>query len=212
MSFLEFICLFFKWQEVYHYRDIFRSCNCKFLPRNYVTKQGILLYYIVLSLKLSWCAGGVCIDYCIVPILQLMKRGECGWLLMWYKLDCLSFWCIWFTSFFLSKLPDFLQAKGMNYLHTSHPPIVHRDLKSPNLLVDKNWVVKVCSIQVLALKSFSLIVFVFTLLNRRTAILFGESHQLNLLQFLVSVCRFVILVCHAQSTTRFCLLSLLLER
>ncbi|XP_021907744.1 probable serine/threonine-protein kinase SIS8 [Carica papaya] len=35
-------------------------------------------------------------------------------------------------------------AKGMNCLHTSHPPIVHRDLKSPNLLVDKNWVVKVC--------------------------------------------------------------------
>ncbi|KAK6927284.1 Serine-threonine/tyrosine-protein kinase, catalytic domain, partial [Dillenia turbinata] len=34
-------------------------------------------------------------------------------------------------------------AKGMNYLHTSHPVIVHRDLKSLNLLVDKNWVVKV---------------------------------------------------------------------
>ncbi|CAD5194278.1 unnamed protein product [Musa acuminata subsp. malaccensis] len=34
-------------------------------------------------------------------------------------------------------------AKGMNHLHTSHPTIVHRDLKSPNLLVDKNWVVKV---------------------------------------------------------------------
>ncbi|KAL5206969.1 hypothetical protein ABZP36_031404 [Zizania latifolia] len=34
-------------------------------------------------------------------------------------------------------------AKGMNYLHTSHPTIVHRDLKSPNLLVDNNWVVKV---------------------------------------------------------------------
>ncbi|CAL5426284.1 unnamed protein product [Camellia sinensis] len=33
-------------------------------------------------------------------------------------------------------------AKGMNYLHTSHPIIVHRDLKTPNLLVDKNWVVK----------------------------------------------------------------------
>lgn len=31
----------------------------------------------------------------------------------------------------------------MNYLHTSHPTIVHRDLKSPNLLVDKNWAVKV---------------------------------------------------------------------
>ncbi|PWA76377.1 protein kinase superfamily protein [Artemisia annua] len=35
-------------------------------------------------------------------------------------------------------------AKGMNYLHTSNPVIVHRDLKTPNLLVDKNWVVKVC--------------------------------------------------------------------
>ncbi|XP_022892735.1 probable serine/threonine-protein kinase SIS8 [Olea europaea var. sylvestris] len=35
-------------------------------------------------------------------------------------------------------------ARGMNYLHTSHPIIVHRDLKTPNLLVDKNWVVKVC--------------------------------------------------------------------
>ncbi|KAM3379030.1 serine/threonine-protein kinase EDR1 [Capsicum galapagoense] len=35
-------------------------------------------------------------------------------------------------------------AKGMNYLHTSNPLIVHRDLKTPNLLVDKNWVVKVC--------------------------------------------------------------------
>eukprot|EP00252_Welwitschia_mirabilis_P020620 TRINITY_DN5089_c0_g1_i2.p1 TRINITY_DN5089_c0_g1~~TRINITY_DN5089_c0_g1_i2.p1 ORF type:complete len:920 (+),score=235.47 TRINITY_DN5089_c0_g1_i2:638-3397(+) len=35
-------------------------------------------------------------------------------------------------------------ARGMNYLHSSNPVIVHRDLKSPNLLVDKNWVVKVC--------------------------------------------------------------------
>ncbi|KAI5075351.1 hypothetical protein GOP47_0009427 [Adiantum capillus-veneris] len=35
-------------------------------------------------------------------------------------------------------------ARGMNYLHNSSPVIVHRDLKSPNLLVDKNWVVKVC--------------------------------------------------------------------
>eukprot|EP00271_Cylindrocystis_brebissonii_P000893 TRINITY_DN11071_c0_g3_i1.p1 TRINITY_DN11071_c0_g3~~TRINITY_DN11071_c0_g3_i1.p1 ORF type:complete len:961 (-),score=224.53 TRINITY_DN11071_c0_g3_i1:406-3288(-) len=35
-------------------------------------------------------------------------------------------------------------AKGMNYLHRRDPPIVHRDLKSPNLLVDKNWTVKVC--------------------------------------------------------------------
>jgi len=31
----------------------------------------------------------------------------------------------------------------MNCLHTSMPTIVHRDLKSPNLLVDNNWTVKV---------------------------------------------------------------------
>ena len=35
-------------------------------------------------------------------------------------------------------------SKGMHYLHSCTPTIVHRDLKSPNLLVDKHWVVKVC--------------------------------------------------------------------
>lgn len=37
----------------------------------------------------------------------------------------------------------FVQAMGMNYLHQLKPPIVHRDLKSPNLLVDGNYTVKV---------------------------------------------------------------------
>ncbi|GAB4815801.1 hypothetical protein N2152v2_002847 [Parachlorella kessleri] len=34
-------------------------------------------------------------------------------------------------------------AKGMLYLHSRHPAIVHRDLKSANLLVDSHWHVKV---------------------------------------------------------------------
>ena len=34
-------------------------------------------------------------------------------------------------------------ARGMTYLHNCRPPIVHRDLKSDNLLVDYDFTVKV---------------------------------------------------------------------
>jgi serine/threonine protein kinase len=34
-------------------------------------------------------------------------------------------------------------AKGMNYLHNFDPPVIHRDLKSQNLLVDQGYTVKV---------------------------------------------------------------------
>ncbi|KAJ6694196.1 hypothetical protein OIU85_004933 [Salix viminalis] len=43
-------------------------------------------------------------------------------------------------------------ARGMNCLHASMPTIVHRDLKSPNLLVDTNWTVKVCDFGLSRLK------------------------------------------------------------
>ncbi|XP_028770766.1 serine/threonine-protein kinase EDR1 [Neltuma alba] len=43
-------------------------------------------------------------------------------------------------------------ARGMNCLHTSTPTIVHRDLKSPNLLVDNNWNIKVCDFGLSRLK------------------------------------------------------------
>jgi len=41
----------------------------------------------------------------------------------------------------LTMLED--AARGMVYLHTCQPPIIHRDLKSQNLLVDEFWRVKV---------------------------------------------------------------------
>ena len=42
--------------------------------------------------------------------------------------------------------------QGLLQLHSHRPAILHRDLKSPNLLVDKHWRVKVQSSSVLACK------------------------------------------------------------
>ncbi|GBG71986.1 hypothetical protein CBR_g10925 [Chara braunii] len=35
-------------------------------------------------------------------------------------------------------------ARGMTYLHSRNPPIFHHDLKSPNILVDDLWRIKIC--------------------------------------------------------------------
>ncbi|MCL7026831.1 hypothetical protein MKW94_026506, partial [Papaver nudicaule] len=56
-------------------------------------------------------------------------------------------------------------ARGMNYLHLCNPPIVHRDLKSSNLLVDKNWTVKVGDF---GLSKFKHRTFLSTLTGRGT--------------------------------------------
>lgn len=44
-------------------------------------------------------------------------------------------------------------AQGMNWLHLSKPPFLHRDLKTGNLLIDRNWTVKVCDFGLSQVKS-----------------------------------------------------------
>lgn len=56
-------------------------------------------------------------------------------------------------------------ARGMNYLHHCNPTIVHRDLKSSNLLVDKNWTVKVADFGLSRIKHAT---FLTTLSGRGT--------------------------------------------
>ena len=46
------------------------------------------------------------------------------------------YWLYW--PYWLCTAPQ-----GMQYLHGHKPLIIHRDLKSPNLLLDKHWRVKV---------------------------------------------------------------------
>mmetsp|Transcript_25791 Transcript_25791/g.42345 ORF Transcript_25791/g.42345 Transcript_25791/m.42345 type:complete len:588 (-) Transcript_25791:400-2163(-) len=44
-------------------------------------------------------------------------------------------------------------ARGLNYLHLSKPRIIHRDLKSLNLLVDDFWNVKICDFGLSCIKA-----------------------------------------------------------
>lgn len=98
-----------------------------------------------------------------------------------------------------------LQVRGMNYLHHCNPPIIHRDLKSSNLLVDKNWTVKVspftsvflfcnlCFCSTFDLLPFGIISFPFSILFQQIIVL--KYFQLRL----------AILVCRASNMKRFLL-------
>lgn len=46
-------------------------------------------------------------------------------------------------------------ACGMNYLHRHEPTILHRDLKSANILLDDSFCVKICDFGLARLKAFT---------------------------------------------------------
>jgi len=43
-------------------------------------------------------------------------------------------------------------ARGMQYLHSCNPPIIHRDLKNSNLLIDKKWRCKIADFGISRIK------------------------------------------------------------
>ena len=121
----------------------------------FVSAVEFLSYYIANAI-VSFKTEVVYSDFCI-KVEQgsnWMRDAAWVWHMMWYVWppsfttpERVSNWVdyfvilVYFSSSFLAI--SLLQAKGMNYLHNRNPPIVHRDLKSPNLLVDKKYTVKV---------------------------------------------------------------------
>eukprot|EP00002_Diphylleia_rotans_P005174 TRINITY_DN142_c0_g1_i10.p1 TRINITY_DN142_c0_g1~~TRINITY_DN142_c0_g1_i10.p1 ORF type:complete len:744 (-),score=160.74 TRINITY_DN142_c0_g1_i10:408-2639(-) len=71
-------------------------------------------------------------NLCIV--LEFMQRGSLYDALHDEKIEIIP-------AMQISFLMD--AAKGLQYLHLSTPPILHRDLKSPNLLLDGKWNCKI---------------------------------------------------------------------
>jgi len=67
-------------------------------------------------------------------------------------------------------------AKGMVYLHSFQPPIIHRDLKTQNLLVDEFWHVKLCDFGLSRIKIAETMSRLGTLQYSAPEILRGERY------------------------------------
>jgi len=67
-------------------------------------------------------------------------------------------------------------AKGMLYLHNFQPPIIHRDLKTQNLLVDEYWRVKLCDFGLSRIKISETMSRLGTLQYSAPEILRGERY------------------------------------
>jgi GAF domain-containing protein len=93
------------------------SLMCQLDNENIVKFMGAVTDPTKLSIITEFCSRGSLADLLLDPKIKMDFK---------LKLKC----CL-------------ESAKGMHYLHTSNPVILHRDLKSDNLLVDANWVIKV---------------------------------------------------------------------
>lgn len=131
----------------------------KRLPRESMTEQQVLLEFMKEAFIMRQLRHpnvlqvlGVSIDPpCI--IMEYMPRGSLFQLI--HNPNVSLDWPI------VRKLAIEI-CRGMAYLHGCNPPLIHRDLKPHNLLVDDMWRVKVCPLQITA----AVVFMIDSLLNR----------------------------------------------
>ncbi|KAF1331424.1 Tkl protein kinase, partial [Globisporangium splendens] len=104
------------------------ACNLEIQEEAEVMK-GLCHPNIVLFMEAGFYKGSICIisEYC--------ARGSLRDVLMRSNVKHLS----WPTKLRLALGI----CHGIQYLHNAHPPMIHRDLKSPNVLVDDSWHAKI---------------------------------------------------------------------
>lgn len=104
------------------------ACNLEIQAEAEVMK-GLSHPNIVLFMEAGFYRGSICIisEYC--------ARGSLRDVLMRSNVKHLS----WPTKLRLALGI----GHGIQYLHNAHPPMIHRDLKSPNVLVDDSWHAKI---------------------------------------------------------------------
>ena len=98
-------------------------------------EQEIKLIRKIKHVNIVLCYGaGVCVDGARFLVLELCSRGSLRDVLTRHDED-------W---------PRFRQievalhaARGIQYLHSMKPPSIHRDIKSPNILISDGWVAKI---------------------------------------------------------------------
>jgi serine/threonine protein kinase len=95
-----------------------------------VSLQGLL----ITSSFTSSTGAGIMADDCRFLVLEFCSRGSLLSLLKDKQIE----------------LPRFLRldlalnaAKGLEFLHSLKPSVVHRDIKSPNVLVSEGWIAKI---------------------------------------------------------------------
>lgn len=116
----------------------------KRLPRESITEQQVLLEFMKEAFIMRQLRHpnvlqvlGVCLEPpCIV--MEYMPKGSLFQLI--HNPSVSLAWPI------VQKIAVEI-CRGMAYLHGCNPPLIHRDLKPHNLLVDEMWRVKVCLIR-----------------------------------------------------------------